>query len=351
MSTNSSNLVSEKAGQRSSAPKLQRPGIQVDKLDVEQNNAWLYPHFVINGKIYKYVGITKRMHIGKKSVKGKQYYYLEHSFREKDKLMKKEVYLGSEIPKNIEEIKTNFIYELMKEKYFDLFENIRKNFSQELRTMPASVKEKYLNYFIIKFTYDSNRIEGSTITLKETAKILEWGISPQNKPVKEIKETEAHQRVFKEMIDYHKDLSWQIILKWHQLLLQHTQPDIAGKVRRHQVKVAGSNAQFPVPAELDILLKEFFSWYNQNKEKLHPLGLAALVHLKFVSIHPFSDGNGRISRILMNFILNQRGYPMLNVKYSNRDSYYNALERAQTKPQKKAFILHLFRRYLKEYEK
>ena len=291
------------------------------------------------------------MHIGMKSVKGKQYYYLEHSFREKDKLMKKEVYLGSEIPKNIEEIKTNFIYELMKEKYFDLFENIRKNFSQELRTMPASVKEKYLNYFIIKFTYDSNRIEGSTITLKETAKILEWGISPQNKPVKDIKETESHQQVFNEMIKCEKDLSWQIILKWHQLLLQQTQPDAAGKVRQHQVKVAGSSAQFPIPAELDILIKEFFSWYNQNKEKVHPLELAALVHLKFVSIHPFSDGNGRISRLLMNFILNKKGYPMLNIKYSNRDSYYNALERAQTKQQEKVFILNIFRRYLKEYKK
>ncbi len=314
-------------------------------------NEKLYPHLLKNRKIYKYVGITKSMHIGIKLVKGRQYYYLEHSFREKDKLMKKEVYLGSEIPQNIEEIKTNFMYELMKEKYFDSFEEIRKKFSKELKAMPPSAKEKYLNYFIIKFTYDSNRIEGSTITLKETAKILELGISPQNKPVKEIKETEAHRRVFKEIINYQKDLSWQIILKWHQLLLQQTQPDIAGKVRSHQVRMAGSNTQFPFPAELEFLLKEFFRWYNQNKEKVHPVELAALAHLKFVSIHPFSDGNGRISRILMNFVLNKNNYPMLNIKYSNRDSYYNALERAQTKQQEKVFILNIFRRYFKEYKK
>src|SRR3989338_7299724 len=127
------------------------------------------------------------------------------------------------------------------------------------------------------------------------------------------------------MMGYKKELSLGQVLFWHKLLLQDTKPDIAGKVRYHPVKVSGSKAEFPLPAELNGSLREFFESYRRNKKLLHPVELAAVVHLKFVSVHPFSDGNGRISRLLMNFILNQRGYPMLNVKYSNRDSYNNAL--------------------------
>jgi len=87
----------------------------------------------------------------------------------------------------------------------------------------------------------------------------------------------------------------------------------------------------PFPSEIYPLLREFFRWYYKNKKKLHPVELAALVHLKFVTIHPFTDGNGRISRLMMNFILHKHGYPLLNIPYEKRAGYYNALERAQIK--------------------
>ncbi len=291
------------------------------------------------------------MHIRKKKLGNKTYFYLEHSFRDGKKVIKKELYLGAELPKNFTKIKNEFLYNLLKEKYFNAFEVIRKNFSSEIKIMPLSAREKYLNYFLIKFTYDTNRIEGSTITLKETAKILEQGITPKNKPIQDIKETESHKKVFYEMIEHKKDISLQTVLYWHKLLLQNTHPDIAGKIRTHQVKVAGSKAEFPSPLEVDLLLKDFLKWYQKSKRELHPVELAALVQLKFVSIHPFSDGNGRISRILMNFVLNKYGYPMLNIKYTNRDSYYNALERAQVTKEELVFLLHIFKRYLKEYKK
>lgn len=291
------------------------------------------------------------MKIRRKQIGSRKYFYLEHSVREGAKVTKKELYLGAEIPANIEALKNNLIYDISKEKYLDYFDLIKNNFKNETKAMPLSAREKYLNYFIIKFTYDSNRIEGSTITLKETAKIIEEGIAPANKPIGDIKETEAHRKVFQEMMKYPKNLTLQAILYWHRILFEHTKSDIAGKVRTHQVRVAGSKAEFPIPAELDILLREFVEWYRHYKEKLHPLELAALVHLKFVSIHPFSDGNGRMSRLLMNFVLQHNGYPMLNIKYSHRDSYYNSLERAQVKKLEKIFVLHIFKRYLKEYQK
>ncbi|NQU78133.1 Fic family protein [Candidatus Woesearchaeota archaeon] len=291
------------------------------------------------------------MRIRRKKVGRDAYFYLEHSFRIEGKVKKKEIYLGRSIPGDIETIKLELNHQIMQEQYFEQFVAIKKSFSKELDAMPLSAREKYLDYFMIKFTYDTNRIEGSTITLKETAKILEQGITPENKPISDVKEIESHRNVFRDMINHEKDISMLTILKWHRMLLKDTNPDVAGKIRRHQVKVAGSKAEFPIPAELNILLEEFIEWYRKNKKKLHPIELAVLTHLKFVSIHPFTDGNGRISRILMNFILHRHGYPMLNIKYSNRDSYYNALERAQVKDQEKIFTSHIFRRYLKEYKK
>jgi len=134
-------------------------------------------------------------------------------------------------------------------------------------------------------------------------------------------------------------------------LIPLTTGDIAGVIRMHQVAIARSKAELPFPAELDTLLHEFFIWYNKNRGKLTPVVLAALVHLKFVTIHPFSDGNGRISRLMMNFVLHKHNYPMLSIEYTNRNSYYNALERSQTKNKEYIFVQYLVKRYLKIYKK
>ena len=101
---------------------------------------------------------------------------------------------------------------------------------------------------------------------------------------------------------------------------------------------------------LDFLLIEFFDWYVKNKNKIHPVELAALVHFKFVSIHPFSDGNGRISRLMMNFVLKDNDFPLMDISYEKRTSYYNALERSNMKNDENIFIQWFFRRYAKEYE-
>jgi Fic family protein len=97
------------------------------------------------------------------------------------------------------------------------------------------------------------------------------------------------------------------------------------------------------------LLYGFFQWYNKAYERINPVMMAALVHLKFVSIHPFSDGNRRISRLMMNHTLNSQGYPMLSIEYTNRNAYYTALERSQTLQKEQKFMQYLIKRYLKEY--
>ena len=288
----------------------------------------------------------------RKKVLGKQtYYYLVHTVRVGKKRVKKEKYVGKTLPKNIEEMKKEFLSEIYKEKWYPLFDKIKENYSKELKKMPETAREKEIKIFSIRFTYDTQKIEGSKLTLRETSDLLEAGISPKAKPLHDVKEAEAHYKIFHEMLNYKKELSLQIVLYWHRKLFEATKPEIAGKLREHQVAISGSKFILLLPVEVYPLLREFFKWYEKNKKKLHPVELAALVHLKFVTIHPFADGNGRISRLMMNFVLHKYGYPLLNIPYEKRASYYNALERAQVKKIDTIFLQWFFKRYVKEHKR
>ncbi len=289
--------------------------------------------------------------IKKKETGEQAYYYLEHSIRHGGKIDKKEKYLGTSIPQNIEELKKEFLSEIFTEKWLRLLDRIKKNYSSEQASLPASVREKETNAFMVKFTYDTNRIEGSKLTYRETSDLLDRGITPSKKPLRDIKETESHKKIFYAMMDYKKDMSMQMILSWHMELFKETKGDIAGKFRDYQVGISGSRFLPPSPVEVYPLMQEFMGWYNKNKDKTHPVELSALVHLQFVTIHPFGDGNGRISRLLMNFILHKAGFPMFDIPYEKRGSYYTALERSQTKKDDWIFLNWFFRRYVKENKK
>ncbi|MEK6936646.1 MAG: Fic family protein [Nanoarchaeota archaeon] len=288
--------------------------------------------------------------IKKKTVNANEYYYLEHSFRKNGKIEKKELYLGKEIPKDIDKIKQNFISDIIYENWLKKIDKIKANYSKEQKQIPLSAKEKETRNFMIKFTYNTQRIEGSRLSLRDTSNLLEKGITPK-KPLADIKEAENHKKVFYEMLKFEKDLSLQIILYWHKKLFSETKEDIAGKTRNHQVLISGSKFVPPAPQEINIMLQEFFNWYKENRAKLHPVMLAALIHLKFVTIHPFSDGNGRLSRLIMNFILNKYNYPMLDIPYENRNSYYNSLERSQIKKSENIFLNWFLKKYSKENKK
>jgi Fic family protein len=217
--------------------------------------------------------------------------------------------------------------------------------------MPKSIQEKELETFAVEFTYTTNKIEGSTLTHLETAMLLEEGISPANKPIEDIKEAEQHREVFYDMINYDKNINISTLIQWHKKLFQFTKKDKAGKIRTYPVRISGSRHLPPDPFELDLLIREFFNWYNQNKNKMHPVHLAALVHFRFVSIHFFGDGNGRIIRLFMNYVLHINGYPMLIIDYKDRRSYYNALETSNIKNDESIFTLWFFRRYLNKNKK
>jgi Fic family protein len=297
------------------------------------------------------VGATNVVRIVKKARKGNQYFYLEHTVRESGKVRKREKYLGKTIPENINDIIDNFYYEIYIEKWDDQLKRVKTGYTKEISHMPPSAWEKHLNDFMIRFTYNTNRIEGSTLTLRETADLLEEGITPGNKPVDHVKEAEAHKAIFYKMLEEKKDLDLDTILSWHHRLFIDTKFDIAGSIRNTSVAISGSSFVPPPAIELETLLDEFFNWYEKSKAIRHPVVLAALTHLRFVTIHPFVDGNGRISRIIMNHVLHHSGYPMIFIEYRNRRSYYTALERSQTLGQDYIFVRFLVRRYLKYYSR
>ncbi len=168
--------------------------------------------------------------------KGKaEYFYLQHSFRKDGKVVTKELYLGKKIPENLEKIKEKLMHE-PHEALSDKLEKIRNNFQREWKKIPQSAKEKDLQELAIAFTYNTNAIEGSTITLEEARLILEDKMAP-SKPIRDIRETESHAAVFLEMLKTQENLSEQLILKWHENIFKETKSDIAGRFRNYPVRV------------------------------------------------------------------------------------------------------------------
>ena len=279
--------------------------------------------------------------------KGNQnYYYLYHDSK-KGKRRQREEYLGKIIPADINNRKKNFALELARDEWTLILEKIYKNYKKAQNKTPTSIQEKNLNSFSIKFTYNTQRIEGSTLTLKDTFLLLDDGLTPSNKPYSDVKETEIHQKLFLDIIKQRQDLSLNVIKKWHKTLFVQTKPDIAGLLRDYNVGIRGSKFIFPPHTAVKSLLNGFFKWYNASKKTLNPVELAALSHLKFVTIHPFGDGNGRTSRLVMNHVLNKFDYPLLDIDYGDRRSYYNALEKSQTKYDDLPFLQWFMKRYFK----
>jgi len=276
------------------------------------------------------------------------YYYLYHDSK-KGKRKQREVYLGKVIPEDIEEQKKSFAIELEREKWIPELEKIHVNFKNKKKTIPKSIQEKNFKSFSVKFTYNTQRIEGSTLTLKDTTFLLEYGLSPSNRPTNDIKETEIHQKLFLEIMEQKDDLSLSLVKKWHKKLFQQTKPDIAGILRDHDVQISQSKFIPPPHTTVNFLISGFFTWYNSSKKKLHPVELAALVHLKFVTIHPFGDGNGRTTRLMMNYVLNAFDYPLMDIDYADRRSYYTALEKSQRKDDYLPFLQWFMKRYLKTH--
>ncbi len=288
----------------------------------------------------------KKRKIGKHA-----YYYVEHSFKIGKRVKVLSRYLGKEVPYNIDELKDDLEYESLKLAMLSKLKGIKSKYQKEQSKLPKQEKLKLIGDFLVHFIYDSSKIEGSSLSLNDIKGLFLHNITPKNKPVKDVKEAEGYRKSFYSMLGFKGRLSLKVVNKWHEMMFKETMDYIAGKIRLHKIIVAGSRTSFPHPEDIHKLLSDFFSWYRKEEKRMNPAELAALAHLKFVSIHPYSDGNGRISRLIANYVLHKHGYPMLNIKFNGRFAYYKSLEASQINEKSKYFVRFFVKKYLKENKK
>lgn len=194
------------------------------------------------------------------------------------------------------------------------------------RPLTQGELQRLRDEFLVEYTYNSNAIEGNTLTLQETALVLE-GVTVDKKPLKDHLEAVGHRDAFLYVEDLVKEqipFSEYVIKQIHSLVLMD-RPEDRGVYRRIPVRILGAYhtpaEPFLVPEQMENLIAEF-----KSNQKQHPIERAALFHLKFEGIYPFIDGNGRTGRLILNLMLMQVGYSPINVKYSDRRRYYEAFD-------------------------
>jgi len=204
----------------------------------------------------------------------------------------------------------------------------KKKRLDSLRPFPKITLSKLREYFTVEMTYNSNAIEGNTLSLQETRAVLEDGITIGGKSLREHLEVTNHRRAmdFVESLIRKKNLSGQDILEINAIILDRIVPDVAGFYRTSRVFIRGSKYMPPSASKVPALMDEFISLLNMKFD--NPVEHAAMVHFEFVHIHPFIDGNGREARLLMNVVLMRAGYPPCYVLNAERRRYIDALEAA-----------------------
>ncbi|MCX6817043.1 MAG: Fic family protein [Candidatus Beckwithbacteria bacterium] len=204
---------------------------------------------------------------------------------------------------------------------------------QKLRPLPATAVRKLREKFQVEMTYNSNAIEGNSLTLKETFWVINEGITVKNKPLKDHLEAKDHHEALEylyELVQPQNQLtiSEKLIRNLHHLVMKKTDEDWAGRYRQSNVFITGTDH---IPSDANIIpsaMNKFINWFRANRHRLHPIELAAKLHHQLVFIHPFLDGNGRTARLLMNVVLMRKGYPLAVILKNDRKKYYQVLQQA-----------------------
>ena len=298
------------------------------------------------------------VYIYKKVVGGKDYYYLRASERKGKKVVVKDIaYLGSsisEVRKKLDGLshykdkirkaykkihlflESNHYLEKVKELKLkkDEFlkdkteevEACKLHYNELFKKQDKLTQEETLKNFVIEFSFNTTSIEGNTINLEEARNLLQEGITPKGKTLREIYDLQNTEKIFFEVYNSKKKLSHDLIIEIHDKLMENI--DLRKGYRNTDVRVIRSNFEAtPAPyvkADMGILI----NWYEENENKLHPLALATIFHHKFEKIHPFGDGNGRTGRMIINFIMLSKGYPPMIIRKKSREEYLENLRTA-----------------------
>lgn len=265
----------------------------------------------------------------------KKYNYLVKTIRSGRKWKKLRKYIGvGKISKDKlkEEIEV-FKNELQKTSYLDeeqkeSIENIKIRFDDYLKKGGKSGLENFKEWFFTELTYNSNSIEGNSLSKSDTSLIINEGIVPRNASLRDVNEAKNHKDALDFLMEYEGNVNEELILKLHSIILKNIDDDNAGRYRKVPVFITGSDVKFPQHPKVPVLVKDLVKWHKLNKKSMHPFELAALFSAKFVSIHPFVDGNGRCSRLLMNHILKNNSYPEINIYVKDMNNYLKAVRKS-----------------------
>ena len=198
------------------------------------------------------------------------------------------------------------------------------------RPLSAAAVKRLREEIKLQTTYDSNAIEGSTLTLRETILVVKEGVTVgSGKPIRDVMAAQGYAAGFDAIFDFvegHADLSEALILSFHKYVMLGALPEFCGVFRDHNVRIIGTTCKTAEYWEIPQKINDLVNWFNNPSNLLHPIEKASLFHAKYETIHPFSDGNGRTGRLLLNYMLVREGYWPVNIRYAeDRERYYEAL--------------------------
>ena len=280
--------------------------------------------------------------ISKKIIAGKERYYLEKSVRIHGKIKKYSLYLKDRnTPKKIlqedlqkleEKINTEILNAAItsyKQNYIFTEATLRK--IEELKQYYQTLIKKFtpaqlndlLDRFTVNFTYESNAIEGNSLTLKDVTFIIKEGKVLPGKDLREVYETLNTRKALEWIFEKHPKVSEKNILHLHKLVIENT--GVTRGYKKFPNFLLGRRVETTLPELVKEEMQKLLSWYGANTA-MHPLQRAALFHGKMEKIHPFEDGNGRVGRLLINLMLLAEGYSPLIIRKTQRVSYFHALD-------------------------
>ncbi|MFH1702065.1 MAG: Fic family protein [Nitrospirota bacterium] len=273
----------------------------------------------------------------------KAYYYVTKNFRISDKKWKKiRRYVGEKPPskeqtkKAVGEIEREALkkglmkpvskYTFLSDEEAEKLQDLKEVFNKWYGKLSSVERKKYEEDFVVRFTYNSNAIEGNRLSLRETSMILTENMIPAGATPNDYNEAINSKDCYEFMKEYRKKFNQKFLLKIHELLTKNTNCKIVGSYRDHDVRISGSEWIPPSHEKVKEEMRKVFQWYYSARKKLHPLELGSILHNKIVRIHPFADGNGRTSRVIMNWVLMKNEFPMFYVELRDKIKYYEAVE-------------------------
>lgn len=220
------------------------------------------------------------------------------------------------------------------------------------RPLSSEVVKNLHEDLVLRWTYHSNAIEGNTLTLQETKVALD-GITVGGKTLREHFEAINHKDAIlfiEQLAQKNEFLSEYIIKQIHSLILKNIDDENRGTYRKINVLISGAEHKPPQSFEVPLKMQSFIKEYGLKRKTLHPIELAAFVHIEFVGIHPFIDGNGRTSRLLLNLELIKAGFPPVVINVEDRLEYYKALDCAHTTGDYEPFLALMEKVVTKSFE-